>query len=209
MKKQFIYIVLFICTLILLRLFLFEIYAVNQVSMKNTFQDGNRVLILKNFYTINRNDVVIFNHENEYLIKRCIGLPGESFKIINETVYVNNTLITPPEKAIIKKSDTDIFKKSEIYFNYGQNWTLDNFGIYTIPKKGMKIFLTNKNIPLYQNLIQNDNHSKLKIKTNSFYTFQNDYVFLLGDNRPQSIDSRVFGSIKISDIRGKVILKIF
>jgi signal peptidase I len=171
MRKKIIYIALFIFVLIMLRIFLFEIYVINQNSMKNTYKTGDRVLILKNFYSIKHNDVLIFKHDNENLIKRCVGLSGESLKIINGNIYSNNVLISPPPKGILKnkpESEIDVFTKSDIYFTFGTNWTLNNFGSYLIP---------------------------------------NDYFFLVGDNRAESIDSRIFGAIKKSDIKGKVILR--
>lgn len=43
---------------------------------------------------------------------------------------------------------------------------------------------------------------------NDLYLDDNEY-FLLGDNRNDSIDSRLFGVVNIKDIRGKVIFQIF
>lgn len=37
------------------------------------------------------------------------------------------------------------------------------------------------------------------------YTVEPDKYFLLGDNRPQSIDSRAFGALPESSIRGKIL----
>lgn len=48
---------------------------------------------------IKRNDIVIFNHpdlENEFLIKRCIALPGDSLVIINGEIVVNRHTLSLP-----------------------------------------------------------------------------------------------------------------
>lgn len=51
---------------------------------------------------IERNDIVVFNYPREdehpvdhrtYFVKRCVALPGDSFKIVDGMVYVNNELI--------------------------------------------------------------------------------------------------------------------
>lgn len=212
MIKQILYIITFLFALILLRLFVFEIYTINQNSMNNTYQTSDRVLILKNFYSIKHNDVLVFKRKNENMIKRCIGLPGESIKIINGKTYSNNKLISLPPKAILGSISTiDIYSKTEISYTYNASWNLNNFGCYTIPAKGMKILLTPKNLSLYKKLIEDDNNNSKKMHNpkNNYYVFQNNYVFLIGDNRVQSVDSRFFGPIKESEVKGKVILDIF
>lgn len=42
-----------------------------------------------------------------------------------------------------------------------------------------------------------------------FWQLANDEVFVLGDNRNQSSDSRVFGSISLRDIAGQAILRYY
>lgn len=51
---------------------------------------------------VERNDVVVFNYPQEdeypvdhrtYFVKRCVAIPGDSFKIVDGLVYVNNELI--------------------------------------------------------------------------------------------------------------------
>ncbi|ATL42166.1 MULTISPECIES: signal peptidase I [Elizabethkingia] len=215
MKKKVIFFILFLLVLIVLRLFFVEVYTINQSSMKNTYENGDRVLILKNLYTLKQNDIVIFRRNKENLIKRCIGLPGDSIKIINGKIYLNNKFVSPPSSAILKySSGIDIFTKADIYYNFGRNWTPYNMGAYKIPQKGMKIKLTPEIVSLYQNLINSEVNNNLNLtnnknwKNNKYYTFQNDHYFLVGDNRAGSIDSRTFGPINILDLKGKVIISL-
>ena len=78
----------------------------------------------------------------------------------------------------------------------------------------MKIILTPEIVSLYQNLINSEVNNNFnatnnkKWKNNKYYTFQNDYYFLVGDNRAGSIDSRIFGPISILDLKGKVIISL-
>lgn len=43
---------------------------------------------------------------------------------------------------------------------------------------------------------------------NADYKLNNDQVFVMGDNRAQSRDSRYFGPIKLEDVRGQVLIRI-
>ena len=206
--KKIIYTLLFLFVLLILRVFFISIYTIDQNSMNNTYNNGDHVLLIKNLYKIKRNDIVIFNRENEDLIKRCIGLPGDSIKISNGKIFVNDNLIKNPEKAIINGlHKNDIFLESLIYDSYGTNWNPNNFDYYLIPKKGTKIVLNSKNLSLYENLVKLDNNNS-EVLNQPYYIFKNDYFYLIGDNRKASIDSRFFGPIKSSNIMGKVLFPL-
>lgn len=177
--------------------------------MENTYKPGDRVLVMKNLFSIRQNDILVFRHEDDDLIKRCIGLPGDTLRIINGVVYSNNIALKNPTKAIIGYGDNDeVITRSNIHFTYGNNWTLNDFGPYTIPKKGMRVELTPNVVIIYGQIIKKDKLANDTIKAlKKFYIFQNDYLFLVGDNRMKSTDSRVFGPIPVSNIIGKVVLK--
>lgn len=70
---------------------------------------------LPGFSKIKRNDIVSFNNPEEiflpvdirtFYIKRCIGLPGEEIKMINNKVYINNEEIKNCEKSIAQYTFT-------------------------------------------------------------------------------------------------------
>lgn len=61
-------------------------------SMNPTYVDGDTVSICR-LETPERGDIVILKSTEEkdkYLIKRCIGLPGDTIQIIDGTVYIND-----------------------------------------------------------------------------------------------------------------------
>lgn len=211
--KKITYFILILFLFIILRIFLFEIYEVKFNSMKNTYHSGNRVLLIKNLYKINENDILIFNKNNETFIKRCVGLPGDTIKIISGKIYSNNKLI-PIKKTILDSKNKVIdetFSKTEVYSTYKINWTIDNFGSYIIPKKGMSVELNSKNKLIYKNIIESEVASTKQRfnEKESQYTFVSNYYFVVGDNRNASVDSRYFGPIPEKKIKGKVILKLF
>jgi signal peptidase I len=208
--KRIVYFFAFLIILIVLRVYLFEIYQISQDSMRNTFSGGDRVLILKNLCEIKRNDIVVFKHDGESVIKRCICLPGDTIKIMEGIVYINGVKIDNPESIINKFDEVeDVITSSNIFFQFKSSWSLKNWGPLIVPKKGMKLLLSEENLRSYGAIIEkerilNYGNNIEEINLNNFI-FQNDYAFVMGDNRAQSIDSRIFGPIPMKEITGKVI----
>jgi signal peptidase I len=97
--------------------------------------------------------------------------------------------------------------------NKNMAWSQDNFGPLWIPKEGATININDSTLTLYGNTIllydHNDNakieNGKLVIdgKEVSQYTFKQDYYFMMGDNRHNSLDSRYWGFVPEDHIVGK------
>jgi len=165
-----------------------------------------------------------------------IKVNGEVLKSA-EHVYYNYRIKTPAGDSLtfMEASTADSLSKKgitlilnsyppdsynpSVYPNYPSfKWNSDFFGPLYIPRQGDSIRLTQDNIYLYQRLVEKHEKAIIKLRNDSsfvdehyalYYTFRQNYYFVIGDNRYNSIDSRVWGPLPESHIIGKISFVIF
>lgn len=149
----------------------------------------------------------------EYWVKRCIGEPGDTIEIRNKVAFVNGEeyQIPPYINYLNPNAQPEAISDPQI-FPKGSGWNSDNYGPLAIPKKGETIKLTKDNINVYETLINREHNAKVvkvsdgKIFINNqeadSYTIQDDYYFMVGDNRDNSLDSRFWGFVPRENIIG-------
>lgn len=127
--KEIISYILVIVVIILIKHYIASPIRVNQTSMSPTLHDKDIMILNKISYRFNdieRFDIVVFKYEGDYLIKRVIGLPGESIEYKDNYLYVNGKKV---EENFTKEKTSD-FKIEELdakkvpedsYFVVGDN----------------------------------------------------------------------------------------
>ena len=89
-------------------------------------------------------------------------------------------------------------------FTEDSGWTRDFFGPLWIPAKGATVKITVDNLPLYERIITAYEHSDLQqALKDGEYTFKQDYYFMMGDTRHNSLDSRYWGFVPEDHIVGR------
>ena len=110
--------------------FCFQTVTVHGDSMQPAYYDGDTVLVNKLDYRIGspkRLDAVILELENgsttHYSVKRVVGLPGETIKIENGKIYINNKELKGFSEEILSAglAAYDVELGEDEYFVMGDN----------------------------------------------------------------------------------------
>ncbi|MEI8134362.1 MAG: signal peptidase I [bacterium] len=177
-----------------------------------------------NTFKVDRGDVVVFEfpgnrdeiipmEKNVNYIKRCIGIPGDNIEVRNKQVYVNGVAMVNPEKWI---TSNDTMPKGHpepggnLFPKGISNWNRDNYGPIHVPKKGEVIKLNASNYEQWAVFIAREDHKVdmengivlIDTKPVSSYTVERDYLWMMGDNRDNSLDSRYWGFAPVDNVIG-------
>jgi signal peptidase I len=206
---------------VVMRQFVVQAFKIPSGSMEQTLEIGDHILVNKFLYRFTspeRFDVIVFKYpweENRDFIKRVIALPGDRVQMRNQRIYVNDQPLKEP------------------YAHYTSTRVREPFGPVVVPKKGDMIeirqdkhlYLNGKqlHIPTGQRpggRFYPRDHGPAMTGFEVFYArlfpagtslhkpigpfvVQHDYYFALGDNRDNSKDSRYWGFVEDTRIKGK------
>lgn len=134
---------------------------------------------------------------------RLVNLTFDGAEAIRRTQGIDSVV-----RIIEKRPDTP----NKGTFPYTKNWNFDNFGPIYIPQEGKTVAINKETLPFYKKIIGEYEHNDLKVngdqilingKPATSYTFQQDYYWMMGDNRNRSEDSRSWGFVPEDHIVGK------
>lgn len=138
--KEVIPYIVIVVVVVLIRTFIITPVRVDGDSMKNTLKNGD-ILLLYKLRSIDRFDIIVLDEEkdNEKIIKRVIGLPGETVAIKKGKIYINDKVIDD-EYAYGQTSDYNkVTLKDDEYFILGDNRLISKDSRYFGPIKDNEI----------------------------------------------------------------------
>ncbi len=183
--------ILIITSIILSRIFLWTPVRVDGHSMDPTLADNEYLLVI-NKLPINRFDIVVAseteNGKTKEIVKRVIGLPGDTIQYENDTLYINGKKTDEPYlKEYIKK-----FKEDKLQSTYTGKGFEENGELFRQMAQSAQAFT-----------VDQDGSATFTKK------LLDDEYLLLGDDRIVSKDSRQVGAFKKDQIKGEAVLRLW
>lgn len=163
-----------------LRAHVMEAYVIPTGSMAPALLPGDRVLSDRSGAVLaepRRGDLVIFRHPDgngQHLVKRVVGLPGEEIRVVDGHVQIDGS---PLQRRDIGPGDTALHGPA--VSGTEMSWEIADGGAWRVLTTPAARVLP----PTHQLLAQGE-------------------VFVLGDHRDNSVDSRSFGAIPLASIEG-------
>ena len=195
-----------ICTVLAVGLFvmtfIFQNFEIPSASMEKTLLIGDHVLVDRvtlappahwfpfvHYREVRRGDIIVFlkphpESPDLYLVKRCIGIPGDRIHLEHGVVYLNGVAQNEPY-AGMPRNDGD---EEDSYKPYRDDFPSDLAGIEEQASLN--------NAPLWANDLPNH-------VVNGELVVPPGAVFAMGDNRTKSLDGRFWGFVPRENIVGR------
>lgn len=191
------------------------------------FDDGRPLesIRLKGFRRLRPGDIAVFNSPegqgagrigfrlNYVYAKRCLGIAGDTILIKDGRYFCSGCTghVVPESSERLLQSVPDSILASTsclaagFFAGESDRWTIKNMGPVVIPFKGMKIALDSLNVARYSMVMEYETGSIPSPSVGESYVFLQDYCFFVGDNTPDSRDSRYFGFVPEDYVIGVVL----
>ncbi len=207
---------------LVIRSFVVQAFKIPSGSMIPTLLIGDHLLVNKLVYRFRlpeRGEVTVFKFPQDRktdFIKRVVALPGDDVELAEGKLIVNRAQVP------------------DVHASYGPGHPtgLERYmKPFHVPRKGETVRLEGPNIKLYQLLVSNemkesgaspdvevidvvagpdgkiaDGRLRVDGKVLETWKVGEDYLFMMGDNRDNSFDSRFWGPVRREDIVGKAMI---
>jgi signal peptidase I len=193
-----------ICSVIVLALFvmtfIFQNFEIPSASMEKTLLIGDHVLVDRislappshwmpfvHYREVQRGDIIVFlkphpETPDMYLVKRCVGVPGDRIHLRSGVLYLNGVAQTEPYAAMPHGDGEDA------YIPYRDDFPSDLEGIEQAASQNNASLWA---IDLPNHVVDGD----LVVPPGT--------VFAMGDNRTRSLDGRFWGFVPRENIVGR------
>ena len=192
-------------------------FIVKNLSQESYTRLKDYILSISN---TNENEYLIYTADQGIPINKVRELNLDIREIIDNEKEISLTFSDANKIKISNEFDTiyRIIEKTNLsnsIFFPGNNrfsWNNDQLGPIYIPKAGDKINLTIDELPIYKKIIRDYENNNIEVIDNNIYinnevsneyTFKQDYYWMMGDNRYNSEDSRVWGYVPFDHVLGK------
>ncbi len=184
-------------------------YHVPTASMEPTIKVGDRLLAFKLSYELKipftdtavfswgkpqRGDIIVFRYPKDPdidYVKRVVGLPGDRIRVDNNILYINDVAQTREDYNFDRTILTDIQDNPDIKSLYREKLgDLDHWVIQDRVTSSLYSFTQ-------------------KFPDKGDYVVPSDSLFVMGDNRDNSTDSRSWGQVPLSYVRGKALFVLW
>lgn len=170
---------------------------------------------------VERGDVIVFEFPGQrdevkspefmFYLKRAVALSGDTVQILNRVLYVNGTPAPLPRNLKFGHQMLPQGSPDPRIFPRGARYNEDNWGPVVIPTKGDTIGLSAETLDRWKTFINREGHDATLDKNgrvlvdgvpSAQYVVERNYLFGMGDNRDNSLDSRFWGFIPEENIVG-------